>query len=203
MGLWTHPWEERGSLLIFLDLDGVLADFSNGFCQWHGLPEVPPKHQTSWPGICDHAGLSMAGLERSLRQASSTFWANLPVYPWAQELVSFLDSLDDVRIMTAAVASEDCVAGKLRWLYQHFPDLAPRTIFCREKFLLARSGVILIDDHDEQIDRFVAAGGFGISFPQPWNRSRIYVDDRLAWIRSQLHGAKHDSADARADSGVS
>lgn len=174
------------TVMIYLDMDGVIADFVNGFCRWRNLSDLPPHHQTTWPGVGDHAGLVPDQLDLVLRQASAAFWATLPVLPWAQELVAECLGYGQVRILTAAVASEEAVTGKMRWLDKHFPHLTSRAIFCREKYLLARPSSVLIDDHDEQLDKFQEYGGEAIVFPQPWNSGRSQTGDRVGSVLESL-----------------
>jgi 5'(3')-deoxyribonucleotidase len=172
--------------MIYLDMDGVLADFTTGFCRWRNISDMPAHHQTTWSGVCDHAGFAPDQMDLVLRQASASFWATLPVFPWAQDLVAICLGYGQVRILTAAVASEEAVTGKMRWLDKHFSHLTSRAIFCREKYLLARSSAVLIDDHDEQLDKFQEHGGAAIVFPQPWNTGREQIRDRLDFVSKSL-----------------
>lgn len=48
-------------------------------------------------------------------------------------------------------------------------NLADQTIIARRKDLCAGQGRLLIEDKPSHIKDFNAAGGFGVTFPQPWN----------------------------------
>lgn len=174
--------------MIYLDIDGVLADFDQGLCEWMG--ENLPAEGGQWQ-LAKYLGFSSEDeFLQYIHDLPAEFWVGLRVLPWAADLVSLCRrTVKTVRLATAAVHSEDCVAGKIRWVRNHFPELASHTLMIRDKWMLAKPGRILIDDLETQCDRFHAHGGSAILFPQPWNKAGRHVDRRLEHVEFLLHGA--------------
>jgi 5'(3')-deoxyribonucleotidase len=168
----------------FLDMDGVIADFVGGACLAHGI-ENPYKDPAS-AGIFETEkllGMTEAEFWRPL--GSLRFWAELNKTAEADAIVSLVTtmfSLDNVVVLTSPSQSPDCMAGKKIWLTMHYPKLK-NVIFApaHTKRLLAGPDRVLIDDRDENIETFVAAGGRGLLIPRPWNRYH-HVGNPLAYI---------------------
>jgi hypothetical protein len=138
---------------IFLDNDGVLADF-DGHCI--ALFGKSPRE------------LGDVELWRLVNQDASAFWSGIPVMPRAQELIDIArphgltiltgcpyDVTDNTRICPIAQAH------KPSWIEQHFgPGIPVITCFSRDKPLhMSAPRDILVDDFIVNIKRWQAAGG--------------------------------------------
>lgn len=55
-----------------------------------------------------------------------------------------------------------------------------------KKELNAKSGAILIDDSDKNVENYRAAGGCAILFPQPWNKNSQYIESRTDYVLTTL-----------------
>lgn len=51
---------------------------------------------------------------------------------------------------------------------------------------MAKSGAILIDDYDVNVNKFVTAGGHAVLFPQPWNANKQYIGCKVEYVLSQI-----------------
>lgn len=161
---------------IYLDLDGVLADFVTGSIRAHGRNETHDDvHVWAYP----EKQWGMTWSDFWANCSSREFWAELPAYPWAGEVLSICQQFGDVYFLTAVSAVPgsvrylDAVAGKAGWLARHMGAVAPtRMIPLAEKHLLARRDAVLIDDCPANIEQF-AIGGWTVGFAQPWNEFRI------------------------------
>ena len=145
---------------IFLDVDGVLADFVGGVLRAFPLPHEP--HNTPWDFIPDDVWPRL----------DAAFWAGLDVLPDARALVELCQQRGELYLLTALPRTNrtEAVEGKLKWVGQHFPQLANRTILCvGGKASWATADAVLIDDHDGNVDAFRAAGGNAILVPRSWN----------------------------------
>lgn len=135
---------------VFLDCDGVLADFERGFLDLTG-------HQAR--AFEDAHG--EAEFWRVIRE-HGRFFASLPLMADAMELYEGVKHLQPT-ILTGCPAAEPWVRPqKAAWTVQHFPRCP--VVMCRsaEKAMFAKPGDVLIDDWDRYRDKWRAAGGIFI-----------------------------------------
>jgi hypothetical protein len=155
--------------ICYLDLDGVLVDFVRGAFALHGK-EIPYP-EVRWDfdkqlGIPPEVFWGKMGKD---------FWEDLP---WTQEgpdLIKALETIfgsDNIVLMTSPVGTPGGVEGKVNWIRRELPGYSRRFFIGPPKHMLAGPGKLLVDDHDENIDKFCAAGGKAIMVPRPWNRRR-------------------------------
>ena len=175
---------------IFLDLDGVLADFFHPALARPGRADLA----TAWPrGVRDMAetmGLTWEAFWAPLVAEGPAFWADLPPLPWMEGLLAAVDDLAPWTVLTRPHPEPACVAGKLAWMNRH---LAPRKrgrhfedfVLTRSKRLLAAPGRVLVDDSAGMVASFRNAGGEAVLFPQVWNAGHE-VGDPLAHVVEAL-----------------
>ena len=161
--------------MIFLDMDGVLANWTGSVCRL--FDRDPEQVMRDWPEgeakLNKVLGVSGNELWRRLDAAGQGFWDGLEPYPWANELVELCRGMGEVVILTSPSYDPGCLAGKLSWLQDFFHDRKFRDyIITNKKSLLARDNSLLIDDNDGHCEKFEKAGGQAIVFPQPWNSAR-------------------------------
>lgn len=152
---------------IYLDMDGVIADFVSPSLVAAFIPLTHDK-VTRW-GYYDDYMTSLEFWRRINRTAD--FWFNITPYEWAKSLVMFCKSVAPVYFCSSPVVSNHCASQKLEWLLAHgfMSDGEDNFVLTPHKEQLAGPGRVLIDDGTHQIAKFVKAGGHGILFPQPWN----------------------------------
>ena len=155
-------------MIVYIDLDGVLADLEKGMEIILGYTTSTSRDEL-FKRYLPHC-VDADGFARS------------PVMPGADNLVSYLfneraKGSIELAILTSAgdfYSDQSVVAEqKKRWLYEYFPQLS-RIPFCvtssgKQKALLAHPGAMLIDDHQPNIDAFRAAGGVAQKYPEEWN----------------------------------
>ncbi|MBW8784413.1 MAG: hypothetical protein JF593_07210 [Novosphingobium sp.] len=118
---------------LYLDCDGVLADFDAGATAILGMP--PRAFEKRF------------GLKRfwqKLAQAPD-FYFNLPLMPDAMELFAAVRHLDPM-ILTGLPLGNWAADQKVRWAAQHFPGTRIITTMARDKRNHAREGDVLVDD---------------------------------------------------------
>jgi 5'-nucleotidase len=128
---------------IYLDMDGVLADFFGGLGRIISPEEDP---------------------EEIYRKG---FYLNLPVMKGAQEFVRKLEDKGfNVYIASKPLRSQYCASEKFIWIAKHFPTLYRKIILTCDKTLL--KGDILIDDQPHKWKGFegsvIAANPLGPDF---------------------------------------
>lgn len=174
---------------IFLDMDGVIADFVSATLALHGRAEALENWPAGERDIPAVLGMSRSEFWRVIDEQGADFWAGLAPFPWFEELVALVREFGPMSILTAPSLAPACLDGKVQWLYDHFPKVRGKRftdfIIGPQKNLLAQRGRVLIDDAQSNVDAFRAAGGGAILFPQPWNANHA-IGDRLAYVRDEL-----------------
>lgn len=159
--------------ICFLDMDGVIADLVNATLDVLQVPDpYRLPHNRGRYELHDIIDISWeAPIWNHLDRA---FWAGIPPMP---DMPAILDAigrtfgLKRTYICTSPPDSNpESVLGKADWVQQHLPDLSTPPLYIAAKWLLARPSRVLIDDKDQNIDEFIAAGGIGVLVPRPWNR---------------------------------
>lgn len=156
--------KKDAKMILFLDVDGVLADWVGGVFDATGVE----------PGVWDTVGHGLLPTEHQAEvdavMATRSFWAHLRRYPWAEELVMTARELaSSVVFCTQPFDSAECLAGKYDWLSRHFGATMDNIVFTRNKWRLANPTSLLVDDNVDNCNKFHLRGGHSIVFPQPWN----------------------------------
>ena len=153
--------ENDSEYQIYLDMDGVIADFNQRFENLSGMEpsafEQKYGKDLFWDFIDE---------KNKLR-----FWVGIPVMEGAKQLVDYV-SKHDYKVLTAPSMKKESRLGKLLWIRNKTGDLfnsKPQVIFkkAKEKHKVKPSLTefdILIDDRADTIDRWTSAGGTGILF---------------------------------------
>ena len=137
------------SVIIFFDIDGVLGDFDS-----HAVASNRMK--------ADGKSVDYEALDED-------WWAAMPVFSGARELVRAARREAEVRFLTGPIPSPSCYGGKARWVQQAFQPERGRfglmdLVICpaKDKGMLAGPRRILVDDRAENVAAWRAAGGIGI-----------------------------------------
>lgn len=141
---------------LYLDMDGVVADFDEYAARVLG---VPPS-QGIYP---DSIWNKLAANSRIYKDLKKTSYADLLV----AECEDFaLTKGYDLYFLTAVPKGNDvpwAFYDKVHWAQQHFPNIAVMFgPFSKDKHRHCRSGDILIDDRHSNIEEWRAAGGIAI-----------------------------------------
>lgn len=173
---------------IFLDLDGVIVDFIGGVLALHELRAPNIKHEdiTSYGCIVRKLGFQS---EAEFWDETDTpkFWTELQFTPEAGTLLAFLKTYD-VTLLTSP--SHKAAGPKQTWIRYSLPEFFKRGKYLigPDKAAVAGHGKLLIDDSEENCERWVKNGGKAILFPRPWNNLRYkdpleYVIDEVLEYR--------------------
>jgi 5'(3')-deoxyribonucleotidase len=132
---------------LFLDCDGVLADFDAAFKAAFG--HEPRDYESS-------RGSSV--FWRDIRNDAPEFYRNLPLMPDARELFDAVKHLRPI-ILTGCPMGGWAEAQKIAWAAEHFPGTPMITCMSRDKRVFCQPGDILVDDLLRYRDRWIEAGG--------------------------------------------
>lgn len=143
--------------VIYSDSDGVICDFCAGASRVLGY---------TWK--TDH--LSRMEQGKILNQ-HETFWETLPPMPDWELYWEYIQKYNP-HILTAVPGWDhnfvEVERGKREWYRRHIPSLPQsriHVVYRQDKALYAMHGNtrnILIDDHEQNVEEFEAAGGIGI-----------------------------------------
>jgi len=139
------------TLQIFIDLDGVLADFVGGALKVFNRPDLLKTWPKGTYDICTLLKLEPRAFWREIN--TYDFWFNLDLTPEAKDIVRLCKQYGECYILTAPSDHYCSLQGKLYWVSVHFPDLRHNIIFCpaKHKALLNRgngySTHFLIEDN--------------------------------------------------------
>ena len=131
---------------LFLDLDGVLADFDTGAKSILGMP--PRQFQQRFGNKEFWKRLARA----------KDFYAALPLLPDARELFDAVRHLEPT-ILTGLPLGNWAAPQKIKWAAEHFPGTTIITCMARDKFRHMTGMDVLVDDREDHRDKWEAAGG--------------------------------------------
>ena len=131
---------------LYLDCDGVLADFDKGAMAILGMKPKAFEHRH--------------GLGRFWAKLASApdFYFSLPLMPDAMQLFDAVKHLDPI-ILTGLPRGNWAADQKMRWAEKHFPGVRMITCMARDKRNHAKEGDVLVDDNDKFRHLWEGAGG--------------------------------------------
>jgi len=153
---------------LYLDCDGVLADFERGATALLGMK---PKAYEQRRGL----GRFWAKLAQA-----PDFYFSLPLMADAMQLYGAVKHLDPI-ILTGLPRGNWAAGQKMRWAEKHFPGVRMITCMARDKRDHAREGDVLVDDNDKFRHLWEQAGGIFIhhrSAAESIEELRAYLDIR-------------------------
>lgn len=131
---------------LYLDCDGVLADFERGATELLGMPSraYEKRHGIGgfWREIARHPD----------------FYGTLPLMPDAMELFAAVRHLVPV-ILTGLPRGNWAAPQKIKWAADHFPGTQILTVMAVDKRNHAQEGDILVDDQLKHAHLWEDAGG--------------------------------------------
>lgn len=169
---------------VFLDMDGVLVDFRRGVCEAFDRDD-PSDSWTFWE---DWEGITSSDVNA---KCDEDFFFHLN---WTYEGIDIFKAVfekytpdNDIYLLTVPMPNLGSWTGKAQWVNRYIPVFNERLIVTWvPKALFAGPDTLLIDDKDENIAEFVAAGGQGILVPRPWNELRGWVGEILQVVKNSL-----------------
>ena len=151
--------DKEGKFNIYLDMDGVVADFDQRFIDLSGM--LPKEYEEKfgrkefWNFIDEKNKLK--------------FWVGIPEISDAKQLVDYITP-HGFQMLTAPSIKKQSYLGKMLWIKNHVGSLFSFKPYINFKKAKNKHNVksnltpndILIDDREDTIDRWNAAGGTGI-----------------------------------------
>lgn len=149
---------------LYLDMDGVQADFFTAWARLHG--------KRGYKDIGDRAAREASINELNARGPEFVyeFFRTLPPLHGGLKLVSWLRKNHiPFTVLSAPLRGNEqaSIAGKREWLDKYNPGTSASAIFTGEKYQFARRGGesnVLVDDFKKYIGAWRDAGGTGILY---------------------------------------
>lgn len=162
---------------IYLDMDGVVADWVRGAMELHG--QQLPIADVRWHIPVQMGFASEGGPAFWTPMENPHYWRNLsPLNDGMSLYARIVERLGAESLNILSSGRCRCsVDGKLDWLRRWMPNHVDCAVFAHRKERVAGPGKILVDDHETNVERFVAAGGAAVLIPRPWN----YRRDECGW----------------------
>lgn len=193
---------------IYLDMDGVLADFVGGVLREYDIDVGEQKNIKSWD-FFSHFEID-EGYFWSVKAARIGFWRDLEPYPYAKEVIDVCRKYAEQVLLCTSGGCPAAASGKNDWAKKHFDISSKDVIHIVDKWRLAyMPGTILIDDSEINLAHWhnacTAANrglyAWSILFPQPWNTSRHFVDTRLAYLQRNLrvHSTRKENGEKKVE----
>ncbi|MBS1813962.1 MAG: hypothetical protein JSS87_03705 [Acidobacteria bacterium] len=159
---------------VFLDCDGVLADFDAAAIELFGLPPREAEAKLGRPAFWNR-----------LRRHKPGFYEHLPLMRDAEALFRAVEHLKPI-ILTGCPIGNWAQPQKQAWAAKHFPGTQMITCMARDKRKHMQPGDILIDDNDKYRALWEEAGGHFIH-----HTSTEKTLNELEGLGIQVHRSKH------------
>jgi hypothetical protein len=136
---------------LFLDCDGVLADFDAGAREVLG-GLTPRQFEERY---------SRGEFWKRLARTPD-FYATLPLIKDARELFDAVEHLRPT-ILTGLPLGNWAAPQKVKWAAEHFPGVPIITCMARDKYRYMEPGDVLVDDREDHRGKWEDAGGLFVA----------------------------------------
>ncbi len=134
---------------IFIDIDGVLANFEKHLLDIHGIKLVGRSNNLPWDKL------------------DFDFFSTIPLFDGAKEFYNILSNDYNANLLSSPILNPGCYSGKAQWILTNLASNKfelKKLILCpsEKKHLLSGKNRILIDDYGKNIEGWILSGGIGI-----------------------------------------
>jgi 5'(3')-deoxyribonucleotidase len=146
------------------------------------------REEGEWE-IADILGISVDTFWDNINAQGERFWTELEPLPWCMDLIEMVGGImgsDNWYIATSPSRKVACYTGKLKWIKNMFGNRFDRFFISPYKSMLAKEGVLLIDDRERNVKKFTDAGGDGIMFPHASNTAKKFLSNPVGYIQALL-----------------
>jgi 5'(3')-deoxyribonucleotidase len=169
---------------VFLDIDGVLANFNKRAYEALSLPYAE-NLPTTWHWYKNY-GLSFEEFDSV---CTVDFWEGVQWMSDGREILKAVENKfgrSQIYLCTTLMPNPGSGTGKMRWIERHLPQYKKRfLLMTAPKNLFSGSDCLLIDDKDDNIDEFRTGDGVAITVPRPWNRLSFLLNP-LMYVEQEL-----------------
>lgn len=131
---------------LYLDMDGVLADFDAGYAAAFGRRPDKAKDDVDWDAV----------------RAYPDFYLHLPPMADVDVPWSYVERYQPI-VLTGVPRIPEAAANKRAWAARWLPGTLVVATRSSEKAAVARPGDVLVDDWTRYRDKWEAAGGVWVA----------------------------------------
>ena len=162
---------------VYLDMDGVLADFFHEYAKLAGVP-------ANEYGKHDYRSIPPAKADPTLdKMVGTDFFARLPKFPSTDKLVDIVvNAAGSYNICSSPLRGDYEGSAKYKsvWIKKHL-NPQPQHVYItpnKAKYAKNADGMpnVLIDDRGSNISAWEAAGGIGIKYQADENSLKMILD---------------------------
>lgn len=169
---------------IYLDMDGIVADFVLSACRLHNRMDLYgswPKGEWDMATVFGQSDSVMWGLINK----TEGFWSNLEKTHDADDIYKICEQQEAELNFLSSPAFAHSACEKLEWADKYYKGLP--TILCRQKYRICASEYdFLVDDSDKNVELWRGVGGRAFLYPRPWNAAHAREATALADLSKEL-----------------
>lgn len=177
--------------VVYIDMDGVLADWHSAICRFHDRPS--PWLNSQWHGRakCMEEAWGMTE-DEFWGPVNNEFWMRIRKCEGADDIVAsalhIVPNYEHIHILSSHGGLRRCCDGKMDWLELYYPEIYALNNyhFSVKKQRFADGFALLIDDQDDNVDAFRRAGGEAVLVPRLWNSDHALAEDSLTVTLERL-----------------
>ena len=143
--------EDKKYYQLYLDLDGVLTDFNGRFRELIG--HDPQEFEKKYGSELFYLAIEEHG---------EKFWSEMNWLIDGKQLWNYVKHLSP-SILTRPIEHESCYSGKVLWLNNNLGK-GIQYVIDKDKAKYANENALLIDDNEENVRKFIEAGGQAILY---------------------------------------
>jgi 5'(3')-deoxyribonucleotidase len=164
---------------IFVDMDGVVCDFTGAALKLHGIEYDPwaDRDNLGQYSMEKLIEISIGDFWKKIDENTCQFWRDMEKTKEADKLIKYLESKispENIYFLSSPAMDPSCYKGKVEWIRKHYPKYQRRLILTPYKYLLATPNRILIDDADKNIDLWETHKGKAVTVPRAWNSAYFH-----------------------------
>jgi hypothetical protein len=174
---------------IFLDVDGVLSDWTGTVHRAMGQPYSP----YSWPyaygpdGWHWHNEIGWS-FEAVSDLCGYDLWAEALLTTDGRHILDNVRRYGDITLLTTPMPNVMSASGKMAWIERNYTEFKRHVLIATEKkaVLAGVPDAILVDDGECNVRDWQAAGGRAVLVPRWWNRLHPYTLNAPWHVQHQL-----------------
>lgn len=176
---------------VFIDLDGVLTDLVSSSIRIVGLDPKTFVYPLGMYDICEALGVKDEWFWNKLTD-NEKFWSEMEWMFDGREILNIIKNhfqgpQHQLCLLSSPSNCHYSLSGKSKWIQTNLDKKWHRQFLfgpCKE--MCAGSNSLLIDDSENNCNKFEQAGGNAILLPRLWNRLYAFHYEANNYLKKEL-----------------